>query len=132
MYVLFEKWATMYVGKLNLRMYVMRGELTFNQMLDQEIERGSGPQPDYARMVMLIQTQLRSLRHAWENVQRDRDRCNRIMEQHRARYREDGLPDLGAEAALRNELEAFTKSAETLQAEVVKLFATPDAAVELP
>lgn len=68
--------------------YVMRGELTFDQALDQNIESAKDKPLDFKRLEMIVDLYFPGLRTPLDRVHAAREDANKIIEKYKKRYKE--------------------------------------------
>ncbi|MBL0687394.1 MAG: hypothetical protein JJV94_06180 [Sulfurospirillum sp.] len=87
LYILSDKYFNTLVShQLPLRM-VMKGEISFNDALDLQIERGKEKKFDYNRVNMIIEMYFNELQEPYSEVLKIRDELNNISEGYKNQYK---------------------------------------------
>ncbi|WP_318476551.1 hypothetical protein [Photobacterium leiognathi] len=86
LYVLLSQWENMFFSNcLNLTL-VMKGEIDYNQYLDEIIESGQASNVDFHRLEMIINIYARELFPLYKDVLKCRDKINKISMSHKQDY----------------------------------------------
>lgn len=86
LYVLTDKWVSaLGVYSLNV-MRVMKGDLTYNQCLDLQIESGNQKEYNFSRIEMIVDIHFKDLKKAYQEILEARAELNEIVFQHKAEY----------------------------------------------
>lgn len=113
LYILVDKWSSGIFGHyLNLTL-VMRGEIDYNQYLDQVIEQGKENTVDFSRLGMIVDIYGLELQSSYERLMEAREELNKISAAHKQAYKSgdvDGKKYLKPYTDAQLKLEALTES----------------------
>ena len=112
LYVLVDKWLSgIFSHYLNLTL-VMRGEIDYNQYLDQVIEHGKENTVDFSRLGMIVDIYGHELQTSYQKIMEAREELNKISAAHKHAYKSgdiDGIKYLKPYTDAQLKLEELTE-----------------------
>jgi hypothetical protein len=86
LYELADKWLNKLAGYYLRRSFVMQGKLTYNQVLDLDIQEGREESVNFGRNEMLIDVYFPTTRPAYDSVIAGRTELNKVAAAHKRAY----------------------------------------------
>lgn len=87
LYVLLSQWVNMFFSNFFKLTLVMKGEIDYNQYLDEIIESGQASKVDFQRIEMIFNIYGRELLPKYKEVLKCREKINDIAEAHKQDYK---------------------------------------------
>lgn len=87
LYVLLGNWLSGLFGHSMTLILVMRGQIDYNQYLDQVIEMGRKRKHDFNRLEMIIDIYAQSLKPSYQRILEARETLNDIADEHKRSYK---------------------------------------------
>ncbi|EIK4762118.1 hypothetical protein ACCH75_003375 [Vibrio parahaemolyticus] len=87
LYVLLSQWANMFFSHFFKLTLVMKGDIDYNQYLDEVIEDGKSSNVDFQRIEMILNIYGRELLPIYEDILKCRSKINEISAAHKADYK---------------------------------------------
>lgn len=123
LYILVDKWLSGIFGHYLKLTLVMRGEIDYNQYLDQVIEQGKNKSIDFSRLGMIVDIYGNELQPSYKEIMKSRDELNIIEAEHKRAYKAgdlDGRKYLKPYTDAQNKLCELTESFKKKIAEHAK------------
>ncbi len=87
LYILVDKWLNAMAGKYLMLSLVMKGQIDYNQYLDQVVEDGEKQNLNFSRLEMIVDIYCRDLELDYQKLMSARDGLSDITSAHKSAYK---------------------------------------------